>query len=69
MDIVSLLLFLLIVALAFFKKMNAGTLAFAVEVIAVRIFNLSDGLPRTGTCSRSFLGVSGSSSSMGQLQK
>ena len=42
MDIIALLMFVLIVALAFFKKMNAGVLALAVAVIAVRIFNLSD---------------------------
>lgn len=42
LDVIALLLFVLIVALAFFKKMNAGVLALAVAVIAVRIFNLSD---------------------------
>lgn len=42
MDIISLLLFVAIIVLAFFRKNNIGVLALAAGVIAVRIFGLTD---------------------------
>lgn len=42
MDVVALILFLLIILLAFFRRTNAGILAFAIGVIAVRLFGLAD---------------------------
>lgn len=42
MDIISLLFFVAIIVLAFFRKNNIGVLALAAGVIAVRIFGLTD---------------------------
>ena len=42
MDVVSLILFVAIIALAFFRKNNIGILALAVGVIAVRLFGMKD---------------------------
>ncbi len=43
MDILSLIIFLAVIVIAFIRKINVGVLAFAVAVFAVRIFGLSDG--------------------------
>lgn len=43
MDIISLLFFVAIIVVAFFRKNNIGVLALAAGVIAVRIFGLTDG--------------------------
>ena len=42
MDVVSLLIFVAIIVIAFFRKNNIGILALAAGVIAVRIFGLTD---------------------------
>ena len=42
MDVVALILFLVVIIIAFIKKMNVGVLALAVGVIAVRIFGMTD---------------------------
>lgn len=42
MDVVALILFLVVIIIAFVKKMNVGVLALAVGVIAVRIFGMTD---------------------------
>lgn len=42
MAIPALLIFVAVIAVAFFKKMNVGVLALAVGAIAVRIFGLTD---------------------------
>ena len=42
MDIIALLLFLGVIIIAFVRKNNAGILALAIGVIAVRIFGMDD---------------------------
>lgn len=42
MDVVSLILFVAVIALAFFRKNNIGVLALAAGVIAVRLFGMND---------------------------
>ncbi|MBR1565863.1 MAG: hypothetical protein IJ649_03770, partial [Oscillospiraceae bacterium] len=42
MDVVSLILFIAVIALAFFRKNNIGVLALAIGVIAVRLFGMND---------------------------
>lgn len=42
MDVLSLVLFVAVIALAFFRKNNIGVLALAIGVIAVRLFGLND---------------------------
>ena len=42
MDVISLLIFVVIIIVAFFRKNNIGILAIAVGVIAIRIFGLTD---------------------------
>ena len=41
-DVISLLLFIGVILLAFFRKVNVGVVALAVGAIAVRIFGLTD---------------------------
>ena len=42
MDVLSLILFIVVIALAFFRKNNIGVLALAVGVVAVRLFGMND---------------------------
>ncbi len=42
MDIIALVLFLVVIILAFIRKVNVGVLALATGVIAVRIFGMTD---------------------------
>ncbi|MDY2647469.1 MAG: SLC13 family permease [Pyramidobacter porci] len=42
MDVLSLILFIIVIALAFFRKNNIGVLALAVGVVAVRLFGMND---------------------------
>ena len=42
MDVVSLILFVAIIVIAFFRKNNIGVLALAVGVLAVRLFGMKD---------------------------
>ena len=42
MDLIALILFIVVIAVSFLKKTNAGILAFAIGAIAVRIFSLTD---------------------------
>jgi len=42
MDKVALIMFIVVIALAFMRKINAGILAIAVGAVAVRIFSMSD---------------------------
>ncbi|NLG86563.1 MAG: hypothetical protein GX489_05025 [Firmicutes bacterium] len=42
MDLIALILFIVVIAVSFFRKSNAGILAFAIGAIAVRIFSLTD---------------------------
>jgi len=42
LDLIALILFIVVIAVSFLKKTNAGILAFAIGAIAVRIFSLTD---------------------------
>lgn len=42
MDVLSLILFIVVIALAFFRKNNIGVLALAAGVVAVRLFGMND---------------------------
>lgn len=42
MDVLSLILFIVVIALAFFRKNNIGVLALAVGVVTVRLFGMND---------------------------
>ena len=41
-DIISLVLFIVVILLAFFRKVNVGVVAVTFGVIMVRIFGLTD---------------------------
>ncbi len=59
MDLLSLVIFLAVILVAFFRKVNVGVLALGVGVIAVRIFGLSDGALISGISTSMFMTLVG----------
>lgn len=55
MDVISLVIFIAVIIIAFVRKLNVGVLSLAVGVIAVRIFGLTDSALTSGVSSSTFV--------------